>query len=198
VATLIASANLEINAFIGNLYVADNYVTQNYVEGGVVSQDLDLATTLAIASSNITVSAVAFKPGTSSMAINAGITANTLAIATGTVTTNISSTLTATGLDLDLATALSVAGATISVDAVRTRAFTATLPITSTIDMGLNVFDIEVDPFNTFIVKQETRLNTIGAETRINKIKEETRLNTIQCETRVNKIKQETRVFELA
>lgn len=197
-ATLIASANLQINTFIGNLYVADNYVTQNYVEGGVVSQDLDLATTLTIASSNVTVSAVGFMPGTSSMAISAGITADPSVRKVGAITSNISSTLTATALDLDLATALSVAGATISIDASRIRNFTATLPITSTIDMGLNVFDIEVDPFNTFIVKQETRLNTIRAETRINKIKEETRLNTIQCETRVNKIKQETRVFELA
>ena len=151
-ATLIASANLQINTFIGNLYVADNYVTQNYVEGGVVGQDLDLATTLAIASSNVTVSAVGFMPGTSSMAINAGITATGQSIINGAVSTNISSTLTATGLDLDLATALSVAGATISIDARRIRNFTATLPITSTIDMGVNVFDIEVNPFNTCLL----------------------------------------------
>tara|TARA_X000001382_G_scaffold78161_1_gene54787 strand:+ start:971 stop:1567 length:597 start_codon:yes stop_codon:yes gene_type:complete len=198
VATLIASANLEINAFIGNLYVADDYVALDYVEGGVVSQDLDLATTLSIASSNVSVTAVGFMPGTSSMAINAGITTNGLAIVNGEITSNISSTLTATGLDLDLATSLSVAGATISVDAVRTRAFTATLPITSTINMGTNVFDIEVPSFNTFIVAPETRLNTIGFETRVNQIKQETRLNTLDSETRVNKIKQETRVFEPA
>lgn len=197
-ATLIASAHLEINAFIGNLYVADDYVALDYVEGGVVSQDLDLATTLSIASSNVSVTAVGFMPGTSSMAINAGITTNGLIIANGQITSNISSTLTATALDLDLATSLSVAGATISVDFIRIRPFTATLPITSTIDMGLNVFDIEVDPFNTFIVAPETRLNTIGFETRVNQIKQETRLNTLDSETRVNKIKQETRVFEPA
>tara|TARA_R100001510_G_scaffold46866_1_gene43932 strand:- start:853 stop:1455 length:603 start_codon:yes stop_codon:yes gene_type:complete len=200
VATLIASATLQINSFIGEpLYVVEDYVASGYVLGGeLVAQDLDLATTLPISSSNITVSAVAFKPGTSSMPISSAVTTNAVATRIASVNTNITSTLTATGLDLDLATTLSIATANITVSAVRAVSFTATLPITSSINMGLNVFDIEVDPFNTFIVKQETRLNTIRAETRINKIKEETRLNTIQCETRVNKIKQETRVFELA
>jgi len=196
VATLIASANLEINAFIGNLYVADDYVALDYVEGGVVSQDLDLATTLAIASSTINVRAVDI--GRSSLSISSSITTNAVSTQIASINPNIVSTLTATGLDLDLATALSVAGATISIDAVRTRLFTATLPITTTIDMGTNVFDIEVPSFNTFIVAPETRLNTIGFETRVNQIKQETRLNTLDSETRVNKIKQETRVFEPA
>ena len=77
-------------------------------------------------------------------------------------------------------TVLAIAGATITVTGIKLVSASATLSITSTINMGTDVFDIEVNPFNTFIVSQETRVNTI------------------QRETRVKKVKQETRVFELA
>jgi len=108
-ATLLATATLEINVTIGDLYVRDDYVVSEYVEGGIVALDLDLATggTIAI-TSTITTTAV-YAPGVVS----------------------------------------------------------ATLSISSTIDMGTNVYDIEANSFNTFIVRQETRLNTIKKETRV-------------------------------
>ena len=179
-ATLIASATLQINSFIGEpLYVVDDYVASGYVQGGeLVAQDLDLATTLAIASSTITVRAVDI--GESSPSISSTITTNAVATRIASVSTDITSNISATGVRGVLATALTIAGATMSVTGSRIRHFSATLPITSTINMGTNVFDIEVNPFNTFIVSQETRVNTI------------------QRETRVKKVKQETRVFELA
>ena len=46
--------------------------------------------------------------------------------------------------------------------------------------MGITVLALSANTFNTFIVSQETRVNTS------------------QRETRVKKVKQETRVFELA
>tara|TARA_R110000822_G_scaffold305329_2_gene430980 strand:+ start:69 stop:404 length:336 start_codon:yes stop_codon:yes gene_type:complete len=106
-ATLIATATLQINSFFGNPYVSNDYVALDYVEGNTVAQDLDLATTLSIATATMTVSAV------------------------------------------------------------RVAIASATLPITTTINMGTNVFDIEAPAFNTFTIGQETRLNTIKQETRV-------------------------------
>tara|TARA_Y100000310_G_scaffold303795_1_gene342416 strand:+ start:2672 stop:3085 length:414 start_codon:yes stop_codon:yes gene_type:complete len=116
-ATLLATATLEINVTIGDLYVRDDYVVSEYVEGGIVALDLDLATggTIAI-TSTITTTAV-YAPGVVS----------------------------------------------------------ATLSISSTINMGTAVFDIEVDPYNTFILSKETRLNTVTAETRVFPVLQETR-----------------------
>tara|TARA_R110000796_G_scaffold113467_2_gene225209 strand:- start:694 stop:1029 length:336 start_codon:yes stop_codon:yes gene_type:complete len=106
-ATLIATATLQINSFFGNPYVSNDYVASNYVEG------------------------------------------NTVAITP------------------DIATVLSIVGANVTVSGVRLRIAEATLPITSTINMGTNVFDIEAPAFNTFTIGQETRLNTIKQETRV-------------------------------
>lgn len=120
-ATLLGTANLQINTFTGNQYVAQDYVAQDYVAGGIQ-----------------------------------GIIPRT-------------------------ATVLTIAGATITCNAIRiVGTASATLPITSTIQMGTTVFALAANPFNTFIVSQETRVNTI------------------QRETRVKKVKQETRVFEIA
>lgn len=116
-ATLLATATLEINVTIGDLYVRDDYVVLEYVEGGIVAQDLDLATSGTIAiTATITTTAV-YAPGVVS----------------------------------------------------------ATLSITSTIDMGPGVFDIEADPYNTFILSKEIRLNTVVAETRLFPVLQETR-----------------------
>ena len=113
-ATLIASATLQINSFIGEqLYVVEDY---DYVAGGIV----------------------AIEPKTS--------------------------------------TVLAIAGATITVTGIKLVSASATLSITSTINMGTDVFDIEVNPFNTFIVSQETRVHTIQRETRVKKVKQETRV----------------------
>ena len=116
-ATLLATATLEINVTIGDLYVRDDYVVLEYVEGGIVAQDLDLATSGTIAiTATITTTAV-YAPGVVS----------------------------------------------------------ATLSITATISMSVNVFDIEADPYNTFILSKETRLNTVTAETRLFPVLQETR-----------------------
>jgi len=114
-ATLLATATLEIHVTVGNPYVRNDYVALDYVEGGIVAISLDLATVLSIASSTVTVSAI-LKASAS-----------------------------------------------------------ATLSITSTINMGTAVFDIEVDPFNTFTLNKETRLNTVTAETRLFPVLQETR-----------------------
>tara|TARA_Y100001951_G_C11089809_1_gene156074 strand:- start:145 stop:555 length:411 start_codon:yes stop_codon:yes gene_type:complete len=115
-ATLLATATLEIHVTIGDLYVRDDYVVSEYVEGGIVAIKFKLATILSIASSTVTASAV-LRPASAS----------------------------------------------------------ATLSITSTINMGTAVFDIEVDPFNTFTLNKETRLNTVTAETRLFPVLQETR-----------------------
>jgi len=115
-ATLLATATLEIHVNVGTPYVRNDYVALDYVEGGIVALDLDLATVLSIASSTVTATAV-YAPGVVS----------------------------------------------------------ATLSITSTISMGTAVFDIEVDPFNTFTLNKETRLNTVTAETRLFPVLQETR-----------------------
>ena len=79
-------------------------------------------------------------------------------------------------LDLDLATVLSIASRTVTATAVYAPGVvSATLSITSTINMGTAVFDIEVDPFNTFTLNKETRLNTVTAETRLFPVLQETR-----------------------
>lgn len=78
-------------------------------------------------------------------------------------------------LDLDLATLLSIASSTVTVSAILKASVSATLSITSTINMGTAVFDIEVDPFNTFTLNKETRLNTVTAETRLFPVLQETR-----------------------
>ena len=114
-ATLLATATLEIHVTIGTPYVRNDYVALDYVEGGIVANKYDLATVLSIASSTVTVSAI------------------------------------------------------------RTAIASATLSITSTINMGTAVFDIEVDPYNTFILNKETRLNTVTAETRLFPVLQETR-----------------------
>ena len=106
-ATLLATATLEIHVNVGTPYVRNDYVALDYVEGGIVALDLDLATVLSIASS------------------------------------------------------------TVAVSAIRKASASATLSITSTISMGTDVYDIEANSFNTFIVRQETRLNTIKKETRV-------------------------------
>ena len=116
-ATLLATATLEIHVTVGNPYVRNDYVALDYVEGGIVALDLDLATSGTIAiTATITTTAV-YAPGVVS----------------------------------------------------------ATLSITSTINMGTAVFDIEVDPFNTFTLNKETRLNTVTAETRLFPVLQETR-----------------------
>jgi len=119
-ATKIATANLQINCFIGNQYVANDYVAQDYVAGGIVA------------------------------------------------------------ITPKLGTVLTIAGATLTATGKRTAITTASLTITSDIQMGITVLALSANTFNTFIVSQETRVNTS------------------QRETRVKKVKQETRVFELA
>ena len=57
-ATKLATAILEIHVTVGNPYVRNDYVALNYVEGGIVAQDLDLATVLPIASGTVTVAGV--------------------------------------------------------------------------------------------------------------------------------------------
>ena len=78
-------------------------------------------------------------------------------------------------LDLDLATILSIASNIVTASAILKASASATLSITSTINMGTAVFDIEVDPFNTFTLNKETRLNTVTAETRLFPVLQETR-----------------------
>ena len=138
-ATLLATATLEINVTIGELYVRDDYVVLEYVEGGIVAQDLDLATSGTIAiTATITTTAV-YAPGVVS----------------------------------------------------------ATLSITSTIDMGPGVFDIEADPYNTFILSKEIRLNTVEAETRSFVLQNESRSFNVKPEQRIYNILKETRNFKI-
>ena len=106
-ATKIATANLQINTFTGNQYVARDYVAQDYVAGGITADKVKVATVL------------------------------------------------------------SIAGATITATAVKIVSGSASLTITSPINMGTDVFDIEASTFNTFIVEEETRLNTVQQETRV-------------------------------
>tara|TARA_R100000234_G_C4926198_1_gene146392 strand:- start:307 stop:642 length:336 start_codon:yes stop_codon:yes gene_type:complete len=70
-------------------------------------------------------------------------------------------------IKVKLGTILTIAGATITANGTRIQHGTANLSITSAINMGTNVFDIEASTFNTFIVEEETRLNTVQQETRV-------------------------------
>ena len=117
-ATLLAEVSLQIHVTIGNLYVRSEYVALDYVEGGIVAQDLDLATVLSIASGTVTVAGVlAPAVGISSPSISSSVTVSAVKKAVGVATLPITATISVTALDLDIATSTICANVTIDISA---------------------------------------------------------------------------------
>lgn len=151
-ALITGSTNLQIISDIGINYLFDDYVINDYVIQGTQAQDLDLATVLPIASGTVSASGVISAVGQSNVQISSSITVTGNNI--GETTLSITSSLTATAVET-------------------AETGSATLVITgATIVAGRLV---TVDPFNTYKVLEETRVNTVTRETRTLVIPEETR-----------------------
>jgi len=99
--------------------------------------------------------------------------------------------------DLDLATVLPIASSTLVVTAIYAPA-KANVSITATSSLTITAIrSIPVDPFNTFTLKKETRLNTITAESRVFALQNESRSFNVKPETRIYNLLKETRNFKI-
>ena len=96
--------------------------------------------------------------------------------AVGIITAPITATISVSALDLDIA--ISTIDANVTID-VTARSI------------------LLVDPFNTFILQNETRLNTVTAETRSFILQNDSRSFNVKPETRIYNLLKETRNFKI-
>lgn len=139
----------------------------------VSAQEFDLAVALLITSAAITATPSATLR--SSSTLDSSVTLSVDGVVTDRVDLAISSTLTAEAFSFQFGQ--------------------VTLPISTTITiLGT---DIDVDPYNTYRVQQDTRTLVIPEESRLIKVLGETRVNTVAVESREFKILEETRDFKI-
>ncbi len=142
----------------------------------VAGTDLDFGASLLIASGTVTAAPVKTAVSGANLVVSSSIRATVFV--EGTATLAISATASTTAVKTAVSTTTAAITSQVTADGSRLTFGSATLTITGgTVVVGT---DIDVDPFNTYRVLEETRVNTITRETRTLVIPQETRAYKIK------------------